>query len=153
MTSILDNELVKKYFCDGINHMAVNVLAAMQEPIHRGDKLIELGGALDDYVARITFADDRDFNGWHAYFLRVPDRFQKRECECACHLEECRGKHHQKVICQCGHYGLSPTSDAVEGKIKEIRDIQDQGERTWMAIEKHLRDLVRLAREGKCEKA
>lgn len=96
MTSILDNELVNKYFpcpdsspkhqhnyssagwCRALQ--ADLVLRAMQEPIKYGE----------DYLSdRINEIWNRCHNttnglvGFHPHELRLPDKFQKRECECA----------------------------------------------------------------------
>ncbi len=38
-------------------------------------------------------------------------------------------------------------------KITEIRDIYDEGERTWMKFEFHLRELIAMVREDTLEEA
>lgn len=81
--NILDNELVRKYFGEGTafnsedHHkkiMAFRVISAMQQPIRKGERYISLDGIVE-MVAEI------DMTGSHFYCLRLPDAFQKQECE------------------------------------------------------------------------
>lgn len=106
--TILDNELVRKYFgCVKINKnqycdclmgscresMALRVNEAMQTPIRKGERYISLDGIVE-MIAEIDMMES------HFYCLRLPDAFQKQEKECDC--EELR-----KLNCSCW-VGLHP---------------------------------------------
>lgn len=89
--NILDNELVRKYFagCDHASdsfnsgclcrlNYAAKILRAMQQPIREGDRMLR--------VASTGFVDDQTAGGLiddplHFEYLRLPDRFQKAECQ------------------------------------------------------------------------
>lgn len=128
--SILDNELVKRYFCckqpcpDGAlaQHPGTcravaseRVLDAMQQPINEWDKVLELE---TDGRIREKVADDRwknCYQNFHGFWLRLPDRFGK--------------------------------PDPVETKIEQIAN-RTSG--PWGdAVRDELRALVRLARGEK----
>jgi hypothetical protein len=89
--SILDNELVNRYF--GVNagtpekarrYMAEKVIEAMEQPVKCGDKYLDLE-SFEVVVARSRFMSESvNFPEWHPRVLRLPDRFQeqpKKECE------------------------------------------------------------------------
>ncbi len=95
MTSLLENELVLKYFgcCDEtpepekhtLPHMgwegamARRVLRAMQEPIKKGDKIIEW-----HQLGVIETIAMFDMHEYHPINLRLPQRFQPVEPEKEC---------------------------------------------------------------------
>lgn len=90
--NILDNELVRRYFwcnpgCESweshYSHMAHRVLLAMQEPIRKGERY--LYWSLDYPESWVEQTQTNDDDSFHPLKLRLPDRFQKRECECICH--------------------------------------------------------------------
>lgn len=86
--SILDNELVREYFGQWTDRknsretqfyeqMSLRVIEAMQQPIKKGDKYLSLivPGTVSEQVAEVGTLED-----FHPYALRLPDRFQKKEC-------------------------------------------------------------------------
>lgn len=90
MNSILDNELVRKYFdCAGFTDctqhdckevVAYKILQSMQQPIKKGEGyLLQLESG--EFIARFCGEETRAY--FHPYALRLPDRFQKpRKCHC-----------------------------------------------------------------------
>lgn len=91
MTSILDDELIKKYFgqgpclgepkiylgdCKHSNCMALRVLNAQHEPIRKGEHVLQVAG---DNVYDTSAQFDMD-NSFHSRrnFLRIPSKFQER---------------------------------------------------------------------------
>lgn len=96
--SLLDNELVRKYFgcdirgvqtlCDHFNQqnchksMSYRVLQAMQQPIRKGERYL-VGTHKDSDIWRIVEKtwEGTEIKGWHTAYLRLPDVFQKQECE------------------------------------------------------------------------
>lgn len=84
MTSILENELVRKYFgcnpelnyphdCQAL--MALRVLTAMQEPIKKGERYLDVlrDLTIDERVAETDWGI-----GLHMGYLRLPSQFQPR---------------------------------------------------------------------------
>lgn len=175
MTTILDNELVRKYFgckdskthlCFSSDdcHMSYDILRAMQEPIGKGERYLFL--AEDQWLEN----DSGCYRGFHPKELRLPDRFQpqeKKECEnlgmltCfRCHRElihkpkpseenkecSCSDKSvWEKHICSKCGVEMAVKRDAVEEKIKEVM-VYFQMPSSGV-LEAKLRELVRLARE------
>jgi hypothetical protein len=89
--TILDDPIVQKYFrhCDDPKHgcdswrgdMTVAVLAAMSQPIRKGEKCLAWNLRESAYIEEDC---DYDFDGRsiHSGWLLLPDRFQEREkCE------------------------------------------------------------------------
>lgn len=175
--SILDNELVKKYFgcgcfnpnrtCPAIGNckdeMAGNVLRAMQEPIKNGDRVLFMntsGDVKEDTAASVCLPLT-----FHGTCLRLPSRFQgteKKECGCSCHHQankvyESQCKCHQPAPSQtCNDpkahgCGLPPKpSEAVEEKIKQIIDEYiESNAMSWPYLKEKLRELVAMVRKGK----
>ena len=116
MNNILDNELVLKYFGDNSRdpfcnqRMAYNILRAMEEPIKKGDKYLELmvngivREKLAEGVSYVVYGDPL-----HPYYLRLPDRFQKQECDCKCHSVHAG-------LCKCGVEGPTPEPECRHGR-------------------------------------
>lgn len=171
--NILENQLVKKYFgcyafeikCTNGNeyleHMAYRILQAMQEPIKKGERCLFVDKYGDDQhriipeshsILRIQeYTAEKDFlDAVHLGLWRLPDCFQRRECSCACHLpgnkvmegSPCCQPQRDDIIDK--GFDLKPKNE-VEEKIKYLLSVSDHSS-DW---ESHLRDLVRLAREGK----
>lgn len=92
--SILDNELVRKYF----GSFAKPVLDAMQQPIRKGERILVIrshdGSIMEDVAIR-------DCDYMHPFDLRLPDEFQKKECDCLCH----KGQY----CCECKNTFPKPT--------------------------------------------
>jgi hypothetical protein len=89
---ILDNELVRKYFGEDNKFfhedIAVRVLRAMQEPIRKGERVLEFFVEPERWKDAIYVYDGVSLNQFHPMFMRLPDRFQtaeKKECKCTCH--------------------------------------------------------------------
>lgn len=164
--SILDNERVRKYFqCDRghcpkwhkdqiepdyLECMALRVLQAMEEPIKKGEKYLDLSNA--DYREKNHLGQlpamiaDGDLEETHFGFLRLPDRFQplpegEKEDGFFCpSCEHCRQldlqetfEHKPKKFVKCKHCGHrtkpenedrcpqnSEAPSAVEEQIKDI---------------------------------
>lgn len=126
--SLLDNELIRKYFglqncehaqqnnacCSGC--FAKAVLAAMQQPIRKGEYILQImpNGEIHDKNAFMDHAE------LHLDLLRLPDAHQKQKCQfCATYkihscenqptpspekLQSCKG-HYDQVFCndpKCG---------------------------------------------------
>lgn len=194
---ILDNMLVRKYFWvesneivgpfRGVEVMAFRVLKSMQEPIRKGDLVLERFPSNPDAEWQLVRCPIDLAGDMHSGWLRLPDRFQmveKKECDCECHIHEklgypCRcskpppaaekcGHQHQhgpggcecrdssKCCCDC--HKPSASDQAVEAKIKEIKDAYKasalaafdtgvSGLYTGYRFEEMLRDLVRLAKK------
>lgn len=142
--SILDNELVKTYFlkgkctCFGIwmecDHLACaseRVFAAMEQPIKKDERYMAV--FRDSVIKEAIWTNSSDIGGWHPYYLRLPDRFQTKECA------------HGELKCMGCNLEMPENTkpDPVESKIQEIMNNQP------MPLKKSvdaLRDLVRLAR-------
>lgn len=101
--NILNNEKVREYFgdcgqsCDKpCSKMADSILTAMQQPIKKGERCLEI--FLAQLPLEIREINDRVLDGFHPNYLRLPDRFQpsasvvqKKECpnltvQCSCGL-------------------------------------------------------------------
>jgi len=101
--SILDNELVRKYFgCEPgtdystpkhehgtfipcIDWMGRKVLAAMQEPIRKGESYLNFAN-MQDWIKIVD--SPKDVEGYHPWGLRLSDKYQpsaiqmgKKECD------------------------------------------------------------------------
>lgn len=76
--TILDNELVRKYFSAFGNGetMAERVLTAMQEPIKKGDKYLQLANG---EWREMEWGLPKTITGFHGFDLRLPSRFQAQE--------------------------------------------------------------------------
>lgn len=170
--SILDNELVKKYFgckawggCpdDEDEHIALRVILAMQEPIKKGDKYLDIQprGVIEQGVFSELIWKDMDCkNAWHPHKLRLPSWFKTCDhdgylkcvncgksfttghhiqpppsecCQDKTHQGPCNMWHPERHLFDCH------LSDAVEEKIKEMG-------RDDAIYKSELRDLVNLAR-------
>lgn len=139
--SILENELVKKYFGCATAHyrdmktfklspcycLANHVLAAMETEIEKGDRLLTLGEIWEKNIwsGNTTL-------GFHPYHLRLPDRFQAKECVCD--------------YASCPNHQKNPnlTEEMIDEQVSFI--IKHYGK---IGIEGSLRELIRLARGGK----
>ena len=130
--SILDNELVKKFFGD-CEHgersergsasawhvrvcMADKVLRAQQEPIREGEFYLWIDGPVD--ISYVKCSDPTSEDMYHPNMLRLPDKFQKKEIGCShgsilrnpqsgnWYCESCRitllPQEVQKRECECG---------------------------------------------------
>ncbi len=92
--SILNNELVKKYFGDDANgewKMAYNVLRAMEQPIKKGEKILVIqkdGGRIWEYEY------PTDVSVVHPQWLRLPDRFQEKVDPVEAKIEEIAKEEH-----------------------------------------------------------
>lgn len=94
--NILQNELVLKYFrhcqsdvCGCANWtdtIAGEVIEAMQHPIKKGERYLCLQVGTENIYVLKEEVVDRD-EPIHPYYLRLPDAFQKQECD---HRPECR---------------------------------------------------------------
>lgn len=74
--NILDNELVRKYFYEGDHYLMTDrILEAMQQPIKKGDKYLNLfiSGEILEHVSEYAFP------AFHSWALRLPDRFQPKD--------------------------------------------------------------------------
>jgi hypothetical protein len=87
--NILDHELVKKYFgCspelnyphDCLEFRSKRVLDAMQQPIKKGERYLEVNRMGCEFRIREKECDGNIF-GVHFYELRLPDAWQGKECE------------------------------------------------------------------------
>lgn len=184
--NILDNALVLKYFgweypcghangptgmriyCDAC--LSLNVLLAMQEPIQKGERILEwCQVGVQETIASY------DMEEYHPINLRLPTRFQAQEkkdvevwekwdtcgiCKQAvshtCHpppsenCEPCKDKTcewpERPCSNPCRH--SSKSSRAVEAKISELANGMACGE-CFRDAEAELRELVKLARELK----
>ena len=90
MTSLRENELVKRYFecpfstqihehekgCNTLETMALRVLCAMQEKIEAGDKYLHIGA---DGWTEEGISNGETYAQYHYGFLRLPSRFQSVE--------------------------------------------------------------------------
>lgn len=162
--TLLDNELVRKYFYDEKYSNptaieAVKVITAMQQPIRKGERYLVTYQS-ENVWEEMTIMGCEELTHFHPMMLRLPDEFQKKEClnvilTCSCGKivphdseretkptpspEKCEcqylGKNH---VIDCGKY-----TDAVEEKIMRILELP------WadrLAVLKYsLYDLVRLA--------
>lgn len=184
--NLIHNELVRKYFgsdtClkadtvdhDWLNCMAKNVIEAMQTPIRKGERYLDIYD-FKIMIAQSEFlSESMALSDWHPSALRLPDVFQKQECACKnmqigyqVHSENVcsefsdknlAGHHYIKPPpspekCDCLHPSCSTCSpgnlkpkDAVDKQIEWIvsNEVPDAKD----ALESSLRDLVRLARES-----
>lgn len=174
--SILKNELVRKYFCfhEGcplecrLEHREVvsaRVIAAMEAEIKKG----ELYLVMDPKGSLWTETAVDNFQlGFHPAFIRLPDRFQAKECKCGSYQTECPacGKQHvfvpdfdQKPIVSrpnpieaedLKNRTIDWIERAKENKLVEekIAELSKKWNLVYDGIEM-LRALVRLARGGK----
>lgn len=83
MNNLLDNDKVRKYFGDDsyINEeyfgdMSYSIIKSMQQPIKAGERVLILD--VEWGVQDTVMAFDND--GFHFDVLRLPDRFQKKQC-------------------------------------------------------------------------
>jgi len=138
--SLLDNELVKRYFgCPWHNHKddkacgsqestALRILKAMEEPIRSGDRLLVYSEEGQEWIEDFAFKNAA-YYPVHLMILRLPDQFQpKKECQCNMNCAEC---HMQRP-------------DPVEEKIQSIWRNTLHGKDLCLA---HLRELVELVRK------
>lgn len=184
---LLENPLVVKYFSserkayypcnDPVSKMdaaawdkcamAYRILQAMSEPIKKGEKFLENdnNGGWDERVTALSEFAER---GFHPFFLRLPDQFQRRcghntypnnYCSCPenqpdqpkreCGYDyQCQHENHRfKLPCPDCH----KKPDPVEEKIEELVEFFGaKGARNANeAIRKVFRELVGLARKEK----
>jgi hypothetical protein len=77
--NLLDNELVKKYFCyEPAGGWAYRVLEAMHQPIAKGERYLWISSEGKE-AEKVFTADVAVFEKYHPFFLRLPDRFQTEE--------------------------------------------------------------------------
>jgi hypothetical protein len=183
MNPLFENELVKKYWpcffsscsyegcgdaCEG--RKSIQILRAMCQPIKRGERYIFVGN--NGIMKENDGGFQMDLNEFHPHVLRLPDEFQKKECDVSLDLKcpQCSRTHVWTVDhsskpapepekcdhSNCTHDGVIRPSSAVEEKIKSILggDIDGKGMVTLNGIDAHklrsqLRELVRLARVDK----
>lgn len=180
---ILEAELIRKYFgsehkgcpegCDYVHAdaRATRVLTAMTEQIKIGELYLQYGAG--EWKEMTLETTTQPLLVFHAYQLRLPDRWQKKECD---HrkgdawfgvIQECIDCH---VLRNVDYPKPQPApnidhidsktwndefnkahkpSDAVEEKIKEITHVWTPGSMEANDMSKQLRELVRLVREGK----
>jgi hypothetical protein len=90
MTNILDNELVRKYFAFDLegkeydqSSIAACVLHAMQEPIRKGERYLGWPSytTVNQWTEQVCGEHEITPIDFHPFQLRLPDRFQKRECK------------------------------------------------------------------------
>lgn len=179
--NILDNELVRKYFgCEsndckslsGVDHdwlscMSFRILRAMQEPIRKGERYLDVNGF---WIKESIQEHDWD-TCWHPVRFRLPDSFQKREdphkgrmlnycghqnCEYeikwSCGNEYSTLDKPEPPKCECGidtYYHKCQTKDPVEGKIQDLMQYCVWGPKDHKWFVGMLRELVDLARAGK----
>jgi hypothetical protein len=85
MTDILNNALIHKYFSQEKDYpggMSERVLAAMQEPIRKGEQAIWYRQVHDEW--KVGVWDGTELDSFHPFSLRLPTRFQEagtKECE------------------------------------------------------------------------
>lgn len=174
--SLLDHELVRKYFGDDSDNyrslgpvedrISARILTAMQEPIRKGERYLKnISHPTDWYVYD---NQSTDIFGFHPYALRLPDRFQKRgeESHCdGCRCTEPTNENFASSILKksmpssercppMAHPGQSSCpncrpKDAVEEKIDELAEDwrDDSSSENKEFYVKHLRALVALARK------
>lgn len=182
--NLLENELIWKYFkeCDydhdhesaNAHCVALNILQSMQEPIKKGERALEWAEVCwrEIVIRDETYIGSAEF---HPTILRLPDRFQKQECDCICHRNS--GVWHNKP-CDCAYNPPKPEPEkcyACEGRndckpggwqpvcefhLRNPPKPKDEVEDKIMSIvapfvhggdkmEKLLRELVELARGKK----
>jgi hypothetical protein len=147
MSDLLDNELVRKYFqhdeclrlsgtgtCDHNACAALRVLRAMQEPIRKGELVLERFPSNPNEWELMKAPRDFDAD-LHAGFLRLPDRFQGKSIDVRC--DKC---------------GRGPIPDPakpsdVEDKIQRLCQQYDPKITNWQCFESELRALVDLVRK------
>ena len=153
---ILQNELVKKYF-----NNAEEVISSMQEPIRKGERY--LWWSIDYSGQWVEQTQTADIDGFHPFKLRLPDKFQKKECpnvslECSCGKIVSHSapdvRHPWRDECGCGIKLCAKCNgkcDEVEEKIEELANHYCAVTHPHSDCNKReqLRELVRLARESK----
>lgn len=157
MTSILDNEKVREYFgecvcgqdCDTpCRYAADAVLRAMQQPIKRGERYLVIrmkGGYEIDVIEEVEASFTRDpLTGWHSSYLRLPDRWQKKEC--CTWVGRCDTCGRDKYAEDQPAPEPEKESSAVEEKIKELVIGHKPSCDATEDFEDQLRALVALAR-------
>jgi len=157
--NILENELIRKYFGWSMGPTSVElddmriayfVLAAMQEPIKKGDRYLSI-----DQYGNVTESSQSSETGWadyHPSALRLPQRFQtpeKKECDhpfknlvfqtsgilcCLCS---------KRVKSSCAE---KPADDRVENQIREILENTKYYQANFNEYSDALRELVALVR-------
>lgn len=155
--NLLENPLILKYFGCPPEHnhyhqetvqrckesLAFKILTAMQEPVKKGDRYIVTH---DDGN---TWSEDKraneflptDYDGyWHPNVLRLPDSFQRKDCEDCGTLPGIT----DPKWCKCSCHGKK---DPVEEKIQEIVAKADDFDQEWIKTE--LASLVNLVRKEK----
>lgn len=153
--SILDNEWVRKYFglrrqefacCPnamaGCGCMALRVLAAMEQPIKKGERYLHLSSD-GEVIERVNEYPDIVEYAIHVSSLRLPDRFQEKKCEHDKFKHRC---------CGCDEVINIVKPDPVEAKIAEMSWAETNNAvqyKSGKALANDLRDLVQLARETK----
>lgn len=128
MNSILENTLVRKYFKDDcsvcrdwpVQGAAWHVLTAMQEPIKKGERVLSFYGLAIGWIeakSELIYSEPEH----HPYCLRLPDRFQKQECDILGHpCERCGATesfHRPKAALQKDALTLD---EKIEEKVDEI---------------------------------
>jgi hypothetical protein len=80
--NLLDNELVKKYFHDDDvdDQYGYKILEAMHQPIAKGERYLWINSEGKE-AGKVFTADVAVFEKYHPFFLRLPDRFQTKECQ------------------------------------------------------------------------
>ena len=118
---ILDNELVRRYFGDEDTDnpctpcgIALYVLTAMEEEIKVGEKCLALTYGIPGSVQwqEATMTQELLIGWYHPFYLRLPEKFQKKECEWGMTCPACKGvMTHQKI---CEHGGDKAECDSAK---------------------------------------
>lgn len=142
--------------------MSYRVISAMQEPIKKGEKYLfwisschGLGAKIpESYFEEWTCGEEQkrigvgyiedNFDSYHPQALRLPDRFQKRECP-------------ERITCECGMAVLHPDPGTARYQTQhdEVTEKIDKlcrffcVDKSPASFKEELCELVRLAREGK----
>lgn len=145
--SLLNNELVKKYFgCEPICHfnhkdtcmraMALRVLEAMEDPIKNGELAINYElGVIQNRL--FVWPNNQESEGFHPTLMRLPSQFQPSRFP----------DHTHRGVCECGALVINPNiekPDPVEDRLFNLVNWKKQGREI---SEEDLRELVELARK------
>jgi len=158
LSSLLENELVKKYFgegpclgepnvfqgnCKHKNCTALRILKAQCEPIKKGEKFLTAGCSMKISECEGDVTVQQVAGLFHPYWLKLPSQHQPhRECP-YCH----RNDRPLKQCCQDLHKSPSPSPDEVVEKIilEIAHDYVQPIDKVPLAC--RIRDLLKLARE------
>lgn len=171
--NLLESELVKKCFgCSRdficpVRHLeptreskpdyrclSVRVLDAMQRPINVGDRCLAWTVGLTAGWTEWTCYENTILGSacWHPNYLRLPDAFQKRECERSCsNTHSLLGRN--PCPCSCHQWpscaGEKPTKREPPSAIEEkMADFLVRWRIVGNESMNDLRELVRMARKS-----